>query len=168
MIEQLTPNELQKFITEHGIEAKLHIDLGDTLTVPAAAAVLGVAPEQIVKTLVFTVERSGQPAQAVVVISHGEKRVDRGKLAEHFAVAKGRINFAPAELVLELIGYPAGGVPPFGHLTALPILVDASIIGLEERFGGQIFGGGGDHRTMMELRVEELLRVTQPTILAVS
>ncbi len=75
---------------------------------------------------------------------------------------------AAAEVVLELIGYPAGGVPPFGHRTKLPILVDQAVLGVEERWGGPIFGGGGDHRTMMELSVEELLRVTQPEILAVS
>lgn len=168
MSHQFTPTDLQHFITRHGIVARLHHDLGDTPTVPAAAAVLGVQPEQIIKTLLFTIDRTGQPSQAIVVISHGEKRVDRGKLAERYGVAKGRISMAAAEVVLELIGYPAGGVPPFGHRTQLPILVDQAVLGVEERWGGPIFGGGGDHRTMMELSVDELLRVTQPEILAVS
>lgn len=168
MSHQLTPNDLQHFITKHGVAARLHHDVGDTPTVPTAAAVLGVQPEQIIKTLVFSVDRSNQPLQPIVVISHGEKRVDRGKLAERYGVAKGRINLAAAEVVLELIGYPVGGVPPFGHRTKLPILVDQSVLAVEERWDGLIFGGGGDHRTMMELHVGELLRVTQAEILAVS
>jgi prolyl-tRNA editing enzyme YbaK/EbsC (Cys-tRNA(Pro) deacylase) len=58
------------------------------------------------------------------------------------------------------LGYAAGGVPPFGHRTALPVLIDAGILNLRTRYGGIIYGGGGDDRTMMKLTVDELLRVT--------
>lgn len=145
----------------------MHLNVGETPTVPAAALALGVATEQIVKTLVFQISRSGEAAQPIVVISHGEQRVDRGKLAAHLGIAKSRINFAPTDVVLAQIGYPAGGVPPFGHRTQLAIIVDASILTLEQRYGGVIFAGGGDHQSMIELNVQELLRVTQPEIVAV-
>ncbi len=168
MTQPSTPADLQAFIDHHQISARLHLDLGDTPTVPAAAAVLGVEADQIIKTLLFLVEPIGQPAQPVVVISHGERRVDRGRLARHFAVAKGRINFAPAETVLNLIGYPAGGVPPFGHRSKLLMILDESVVGLKERYGGVVFGGGGDHHAMIEVSVDELMRVTEPLVLAVS
>ena len=67
-------------------------------------------------------------------------------------------------MVLDLLGYPAGGVPPFGHRTALPVIVDAAILDLRQRFDGVIFGGGGDDRTMMRLTVDELLRVTAESV----
>ncbi len=69
---------------------------------------------------------------------------------------------------MELLGYPAGGVPPFGHRTRLPVIVDASMIDAAKRFGGMVYGGGGDHATMMAVSVAELLRVLQPEVLAVS
>lgn len=166
-----TPADLQAFIDQAHIHATLIGDLGDTPTVPAAAAALGVAPEQIVKTLLFLVEKPGAPEaspQPVVVISHGQKRVDRGALATYWGVGKKRVNLAPADVVLQLLGYPAGGVPPFGHRTALPVLVDASLLGLRDQAAGVIFGGGGDDRTMMQLTVDELLRVTGGEVLRVS
>jgi prolyl-tRNA editing enzyme YbaK/EbsC (Cys-tRNA(Pro) deacylase) len=155
------PEELQTYIAEYQITAELIGGLGDTPTVPAAAAALGVEADQIVKTLLFLVEIPGSDqAQPRVVISHGERRVDKGQLAAHWGVGKKRISLAPADVVLDLLGYAAGGVPPFGHRTALPVVIDSGILGLRERFGGVIYGGGGDDRTMMKLAVDELLRVT--------
>jgi prolyl-tRNA editing enzyme YbaK/EbsC (Cys-tRNA(Pro) deacylase) len=157
------PDELQAYITRERIAAELVGGLGDTPTVPAAAAALGVATDQIIKTLLFVVERQvagASQAAPLVVISHGERRVDKAALAAHWGVGKKRVSLAPAPVVLELLGYAAGGVPPFGHRTRLPLLIDAGVLGLRERFGGVIYGGGGDDRTMLRLSVDELLRVT--------
>lgn len=154
------PQDLQAYIEEQGIVAELIGGLGDTPTVPAAAAALGVESEQIVKTLLFLVDRQGEARNPVVVISYGEKRVDKGQLAEHWGVSKKRVSLAPADVVLDLLGYAAGGVPPFGHRTALPVILDAGILNLRGRDDGVIYAGGGDDRTMMKLTVDELLRVT--------
>jgi prolyl-tRNA editing enzyme YbaK/EbsC (Cys-tRNA(Pro) deacylase) len=160
MAIQHGPQDLQAFIDEEGIAAELIDGLGDTPTVPAAAAALGVKSEQIVKTLLFLVEQQGEARRPVVVISFGERRVDKGLLAERWGVGKKRVNLAPADVVLDLLGYAAGGVPPFGHRTALPVVVDAGVLNLRARNGGVIYAGGGDDRTMMRLTVDELLRVT--------
>lgn len=159
------PADLQALIDAEGIAAELIDGLGDTPTVPAAAAALGVEPEQIIKTLLFLVEHQGEPRKPVVVISYGEQRVDKGRLAARWGVGKKRVSLAPAPVVLELLGYAAGGVPPFGHRTALPVVIDAGILKLRERYAGVIYGGGGDDRTMMKLTVDELLRVTGGEIL---
>jgi prolyl-tRNA editing enzyme YbaK/EbsC (Cys-tRNA(Pro) deacylase) len=164
-----TPADLRRFLDENQIQARLLPDIGHTPTVPAAALALGVEPEQIVKTLLFLIEQPGQEtATPVVVISHGERRVDKGALAKRFGVGKKRVTLAPADVVLATLGYPAGGVPPFGHATPLPVVVDASIETAALRFDGVIFGGGGDDRTMLQLTVAELLRVTAAEVLSVS
>ena len=172
VLQPLLPDGLRRFVAEHAIAAALVDGLGDTPTVPAAAAALGVDPDQIIKTLLFLVERRPDAGATyddpVVVISNGQQRVDKGRLAAHCGVGKKKVNLAPAAVVLDLLGYPAGGVPPFGHRTALPVLVDASILALRERFAGVIYGGGGDDRTMMRLTVDELLRVTQGQVVALS
>jgi hypothetical protein len=47
-------------------------------------------------------------------------------------------------------------------------VLDASVLALEARDDGVIFGGGGDDRTMLRLTVGELRRVVQPEVVAVS
>lgn len=164
-----TPADLQRFLEENQIQGRLLPDIGHTPTVPAAALALGVETDQIVKTLLFLVEQPDQETPTpIVVISYGERRVDKGTLAKHFGVGKKRVTLAPAEVVLATLGYPAGGVPPFGHATPLPVIVDAGIEPATARFAGVIYGGGGDDRTMLQLTVAELLRVTSANVIAVS
>lgn len=162
-----TPADLARFVTAESIHARLITGIGDTPTVPAAAAALGVRPEQIIKTLLFLVKTPDAPSGLpVVVISNGESRVEKRPLADHFGVGRKRVKLAPPDVVLDLLGYPAGGVPPFGHITQLPVLLDNAITA----FGGDalVYAGGGDDRTMLELTVGELLRVTQPDVLDLS
>ena len=164
-----TPHDLQQFLVEQELSAALIHGIGDTPTVPAAAHALGVEAEQIIKTLLFLVQ---QPEQAepmpVVVISHGERRVDKKLLARHFGVGAKKAKLAAAEIVLALLGYPAGGVPPVGHKTKLPVILDASVAVAAARFGGLVYGGGGDERTMLRITLEELRACMQPTEVVVS
>jgi len=61
-----------------------------------------------------------------------------------------------AESVLRITGYPAGGVPPFGHVTAVPILLDRAVVAWD-----MVFGGGGDDHTLLRIAPAELARVTE-------
>jgi prolyl-tRNA editing enzyme YbaK/EbsC (Cys-tRNA(Pro) deacylase) len=151
-----TPADLAAFIAAHGIDAQLITDIGETPTVPAAAAALGVQPEQIIKTLLFYVR-----SEPYVVIAHGTAPVRERLLANHFGVGKRQIRLARPDEVLAVTGYPAGGVPPFGHRRSVPVLIVPTVLAWEV-----VYGGGGDDRTMMRIPTAELLRVTQPTILA--
>ncbi len=171
----LTAADLQRYIDEHGIQARMITGIGATPTVPAAAQALGVETAQIVKTLLFLVKPAGQAdarPNPVVVISHGEQLIERKFLAARFGVGRKRIKLAPPAVVLDLLGYPAGGVPPFGHRTRLPVILDASVVAFaadeEVLATTKVYGGGGDDRTMIEVTVGELLRVVQPEVLAVS
>ncbi len=167
----LTVDDLQAYLKRHAIAGRLIRDLGHTPTVPAAAAVLGVAADQIIKTLLFVLD--GGPTKptippAIVVIGCGERRIDRAVLGRHFGLNPKRIKLAHPDVVLEQLGYPAGGVPPFGHRTPLPVILDAAVVALRERYADRIFGGGGDDRTMLELRVSDLLRIHTPLVLPLS
>jgi prolyl-tRNA editing enzyme YbaK/EbsC (Cys-tRNA(Pro) deacylase) len=170
MNQQLTPADLAHFIQENRIQARLIEEIGDTPTVPAAAAALGVEPDAIIKTLLFLVynpKDKNAPPQPVVVISNGERRGEKRALAEYYGVGKNQVKLASAEVVVAELGYPAGGVPPFGHRHPLPVFLDASIAA----FPGYevIYAGGGDDHTMLASTVNELTRVTAPVaILALS
>lgn len=148
----LTPSDLARYLREHAIEAELISGIGETPTVIAAAAALGVVPDQVIKTLLFFV--SDRPH---TIIAHGTAPVRERALADYFGVGKRQIRLAKADEVLSITGFPAGGVPPFGHLQPTPLLLVHSLLDYET-----VFGGGGDDRTMMKLRTAELLRVTRP------
>jgi len=152
---ELAPNQAQgqaltRFIAQHGIAAEIVPMTLETPTVPAAAAALGVAPAQIIKSLLFLIKD-----QPVLVIASGDRLVDRGVLAARFGVGKKQIKLADAETVLRLTGYPAGGVPPFGHPMPLPTLLDRAVLAWDV-----VYGGGGDDRTLLRVAPGELARVT--------
>ena len=142
---------LARFIAQHGIAAEIVPMTVETPTVPAAAAALGVSPAQIIKSLLFMMRD-----QPVLVIASGETMVDRGVLAARFGVGKKQIKLADAETVLRLTGYPAGGVPPFGHPAPLQTLLDRAVLAWDV-----VYGGGGDDRTLLRVAPGELARVTR-------
>ncbi len=146
----LTPTDLAAFIAAHHIAAEIVPVAGETPTVPAAAAALGVTAGQIIKSLLFLVRD-----QPVLVIASGETRVDRGALAARYGVGKKQIKLADPATVLRLTGYPAGGVPPFGHPAPLPTLLDRNVATWDA-----IYGGGGDDHTLLRSAPAELARVT--------
>ena len=154
----LTGTDLQQYINTHQINATILSMAEHTPTVPDAARVLGVAPEQIIKSLVFVVK--GEP---LLVISNGLTKVDRRKIASHLDVGRKQVKFANAEQALEITGYVVGSMPPFGHRQDLPTIVDPAITEL-----AVIFGGGGDIDAMLRLTPAELVRATGAEIVDVS
>jgi prolyl-tRNA editing enzyme YbaK/EbsC (Cys-tRNA(Pro) deacylase) len=146
----LTPADLAVFIAEHGIAAEIVPMQVETPTVPAAAAGLGVSPSQIIKSLLFLIRD-----EPVLVIASGDRAVDRRPLADRFGVGKKQVRLADPEVVLALTGYPAGGVPPFGHATRVPVLLDRAVAAWDV-----VYGGGGDDRTLVRVASGELARVT--------
>lgn len=150
MAQPLTPSDLARFIAANHIAAAIVPVTAETPTVPAAAAALGVTTGQIIKSLLFLVHD-----QPVLVIASGETRVDRGVLAARYGVGKKQVKLADAETVLRLTGYPAGGVPPFGHPEPLRTLLDRGVAAWDA-----IYGGGGDDHTLLRVSPDELARVT--------
>jgi Cys-tRNA(Pro) deacylase len=152
----LSPHDLARFIVEQAIDAQIMpVDI-DTPTVSDAARALGIQTAQIIKTLLFVVKDA-----PVVVIANGDMVVDRHPLAARFAVGKKQVKLADVETVQRVLGYPAGGVPPFGHTTAVPVLLDEKMRGWDV-----VYGGGGDHRTLLRITPAELARVTRGDWLA--
>jgi Cys-tRNA(Pro) deacylase len=156
--QPLTSTDLQHFINTHQIQATILPMDEHTPTVPDAARALGVAPEQIIKSLVFLLK--GEP---LLVINNGLAKVDQRKVAVRLGVGKKRIKFASAEQALVITGYVVGSMPPFGHRQKLRTFVDPAITELDV-----IFGGGGDINAMLRLTPMELLRVTEAEVVAVS
>ena len=91
-----------------------------TRTAVDAARAVGCELGQIVKSLVFVA--GGKP---VVALVSGSNRLDEHKLA---AVAGTPVAKADAETARAATGYSIGGVPPFGHVTDVPVFMDSDLM----------------------------------------
>jgi uncharacterized protein len=135
------------------LDAELLYPSAPTPTVPAAAAALGVAEDQILKTLVF-VARDGS---VVLAIASGTSRVSRRRLSEVTGLSG--LQLAAPNVVLERTGYKAGGVPPVCHRSRLTTVVDRRVAE-----AAVLFGGGGSDRAMLRIQPAEIIRVTGATV----
>ena len=151
MTEPRGPADLAAFIAQQGITATIVPMAADTTTVPAAALALGVDARQIIKSVLFLVK-----AEPALVIVRGDAAVDRRPIADQYGVGKKQVKLADREAVLEITGYAAGGVPPFGHCARLPTWIDLRIRDMDV-----VYGGGGDDRTLLRLAPTELARATE-------
>ena len=133
---------LRRSVIELPVEAR---------TSQQAADAVGVRVGQIAKSLVFMVD--GAP---IMVIASGVNRVDERKLA---TLAGGKVRRADADTVKKATGYTIGGVPPFGHDTALRLWIDEDLLGHD-----LIYAAGGVPECIFPLTPEELLKATGGTV----
>ncbi len=95
-----------------------------TATVAEAAAVLGLPPARIAKTLSL---RKGQ--EVFLVIVRGDARLDNRKARAAFG---GKVRMLDLAEVEDLTGHPVGGVCPFGLARPLKVYCDASLRDFDE------------------------------------
>lgn len=118
-----------------------------TATVLEAAAVHGVAPDQIAKTL--CVEAGGRIA---LVVMAGTAKLDNRRARE---VLGGKPRFLGAEAVMDATSHPVGGVCPFGLPSPLPIYCDLSL----QAFG-EIIPAAGAVTASIRLSPSRLIALT--------
>jgi prolyl-tRNA editing enzyme YbaK/EbsC (Cys-tRNA(Pro) deacylase) len=95
-----------------------------THTAAEAAAALGAEVGQIVKSLIFVADGM-DGIRACLVLASGANTVDLGLLAN--ALTEPTIRRATADEARELTGFTIGGIPPFGHTTAIRTLMDPDL-----------------------------------------
>ncbi|UGS39260.1 YbaK/EbsC family protein [Capillimicrobium parvum] len=135
-------------LTAAGLDVTLRAFPEGTRTAQDAAAAIGVQVGQIVKSLVFATE-TGDP---VLVLASGANRVDERRVGELLGTAIGR---ADAALVREATGYAIGGVPPVGHATAMPTLVDEDLLAFDE-----VWAAAGTPRDVFAIAPADLVRAS--------
>jgi prolyl-tRNA editing enzyme YbaK/EbsC (Cys-tRNA(Pro) deacylase) len=107
-----------------------------TDTAAAAAAAAGCELGQIVKSLLFVVDR-----RRVMLLVAGDRKADTARLAPLLGVPRKRIRMASSDEVRELTGFEVGGVPPLGHPRPIETLLDDSL----ERFDDVWSAAGTPH-----------------------
>jgi prolyl-tRNA editing enzyme YbaK/EbsC (Cys-tRNA(Pro) deacylase) len=145
--------DLADFIRAQNLEAGLIAPGVPMPTVDAAAAALGVAPEQIFKSILF----QAADGRCVLVIACGKGRVSLDRVTACTGLA--RLKLAKPDVVLAATGYPAGGTPPVGHRAAFPVIMDARVAAQE--WG---FAGGGRPELLVRIRSADIIRLAGATV----
>jgi Cys-tRNA(Pro) deacylase len=129
-----------------------------TATAEKAAAAAGCELGAIVKSLVFLVD--GGP---YLVLVAGDRMVDQRTLAAHLGVGKKKVKLADPQTVSEVAGYEVGGVPPIGHRTKLPTLVDESL----GRFQ-TVWAAAGTANAVFPVAFEKLVEITEGKVIRIA
>jgi Cys-tRNA(Pro)/Cys-tRNA(Cys) deacylase len=116
------------------------------------AAALGVAPDQLFKTLVTEVD--GALTVAVVPVS---RELDLKALAG--AVGGKRAALADRVVAERTTGYVRGGISPLGQRKPLPTVIDSSIADLDT-----VYVSAGRRGLQVSLAAAELVRLTAATV----
>lgn len=118
-------------------------------TVDDAANTIGVSPAEILKSLIFIIDK----ATPCLVLMSGSNKVDT-KLAAHALNGK-RGRMMPPEEVYSRYGFRIGGVPPIGYDEKLPAVLD------EDLFAHKIvWSAAGTDHAFFPVEPERLLALT--------
>ena len=124
-----------------------------THTAQDAANAIGCDVAQIVKSLCFVVN-----GRATICLVSGANQLDERKLAALEGVGRKQVSRAEAEMVKAATGFTIGGVPPFGHVTSLPVYIDEDLKRFEV-----VWAAAGTPFAVFAIRPEALERVAGGT-----
>lgn len=124
---------------------------GQVRSLEEAAAARGVAPHQIVKTMVVRVSEGDHR----FVLVPGDREIAWPKLRALLRV--NRISMPSAEAAYDVTGYVRGTITPLGSASPLPVVADASI-------EGPVSIGGGAHGVALTVDAGALVEALGGTV----
>lgn len=136
-----------------GIETEILEMEGSTRTAPEAAEQAGCALDQIVKSIVFQGQNSGE---AVLFLTAGGNQVCLDKAA---ALAGEPLGKADANLVRKQTGFAIGGVSPFGHLNPIRCWMDPKLFDFDN-----IWTAAGTPRHVFPVGPAQVQEYTSATV----
>lgn len=142
----MNSHELEAYLLERGLAGEILRLPAHTLTVEAAAAVVGCPTDHIAKSVLFLVVKGEASPAPVLVVANGTARIDYKRVAQVLGVTRRQLRLAGAEAVLAHTGYAVGAVAPLGHPRPLRTLLDRRVLALPE-----VYAGGGDADALLRI-----------------
>ncbi len=149
-------SDVHNYLLEQGVAHEIVQLPALSTTARRAAALLGVPPREVVKSLLFETE-SGP----VVCLVPGDRHVDHGRLRAELGCRD--VAPAAAAAVVSLTGYRPGALPPCGLAAELPIVADPAVFELPV-----IYCGGGTTTTILKIRSADLRLVIGARVAAIA
>jgi Cys-tRNA(Pro) deacylase len=134
-------------LTELNIPHRVFVHPGVVTSLEQAAEERGQRPNQVIRSLLFRVGKG----EYVMLLVAGPEQVSWPALRQY--LGQSRLTTAKREEVLQVTGYPIGGVGPFGLPQPMRMLVDEGV--LEEE---SVSIGSGVRGTTVILQTADLMR----------
>lgn len=125
---------------------------GRVRSLAEAAAARGVAPADLVKTMVVRVAEDDHR----FVLVPGDRVIAWSRLRGVLGVS--RMTMADTDVARDLTGYERGTITPFGSRTPLPVIAD------ERVRGRTISMGMGEHGAGVTVEADRVLAVLDATV----
>jgi Cys-tRNA(Pro)/Cys-tRNA(Cys) deacylase len=141
--------DLEAYLTNSGV---WHSFLAKTETVHTADAsrATGIDLNRITKNLVC---KTSEGQYGLLVIP-GDRRVDLQRAAQ--AMNARNVQLLGSREAEAVSGYPPGGTPSICHKTPLNVVIDRGVLAHDT-----LFCGGGTRSRLLELRTEDVLRLSK-------
>lgn len=129
-----------------------------TPTAEDAAAAVDCAVDQIVKSLLFTVDDD-----AVLCLTAGGNRVDEAALAGEFDADSSSVSMASPDRVRDVTGWAIGGVPPICHERSVPTVLDPTLPTFD-----RVWAAAGTPSSMWAVDPDRLRDLTDASVVDVT
>jgi prolyl-tRNA editing enzyme YbaK/EbsC (Cys-tRNA(Pro) deacylase) len=148
--------KVQDALAALGLPCRVVVLPSSTRTAQEAAAAVGCAVGQIVKSLIF---RGAQTDKPLLVVASGSNRVGEARLAE---LAGEPIAQADAAFVRTHTGFAIGGVAPLGHPAPIETYIDADLFQYAE-----IWAAAGTPNAVFALTPADLEKITGGRVVSI-
>ncbi|MDZ7762034.1 MAG: YbaK/EbsC family protein [Desulfovermiculus sp.] len=144
---------IQKILEEKSIHYEVfHHE--PVYTNPTMAEALGVTEAETIKSLVVKTKEG----TLAVAVMPGDAKLDWKRTAAGLGAKK--VSFAKPDVVAKQVGCEVGCVPPFGHLSPLPVIMDPQL-----KSSSYLYFNPGMHDRSYKLRSKDLISACEPTFL---
>jgi Cys-tRNA(Pro)/Cys-tRNA(Cys) deacylase len=141
--------DLAEYLKKEGVWHRF-MDKPETVHTADASHATGIELSRITKNLVC---KTSDGSYALLVVP-GNRRVSLQKAAQ--ALNTRNIQLLGFNETEAISGYPPGGTPSLHHKTAMSVVIEKDLLSNET-----IFCGGGSRDRILELRTEDVLKLTQ-------
>jgi prolyl-tRNA editing enzyme YbaK/EbsC (Cys-tRNA(Pro) deacylase) len=145
----------------YGVTLRVEEFPGGTKTAADAATAVGCDVAQIASSLAFSTG-TGEDG-LVVVVTSGANRVSENRLADHLGCDAGSVSMADPDRISETLGWSIGGVPPFCHATAVPVLFDETLLSFE-----QVWAAAGTPEAVFPMAPDEIRALADAQVATVT
>ncbi|MBR2868887.1 MAG: YbaK/EbsC family protein [Clostridia bacterium] len=139
---------VREYLDKFGYADRISEFSESTATVELAAAVVGVIPARIAKTLSFKIQE-----EVILVVAAGDAKIDNRKYKDKFGA---KAKMLSAQEAIDLVGHPVGGVCPFAVNEGVAVYLDESLRRFET-----VFPAAGSAGSAVRLTCDELFESSQ-------
>lgn len=144
--------DLNEYLQTHNIWHRF-VEKPETIHTADAADSAGIDLQRVTKSLVLL----DQDKNPILAIIPGDCKLSFAKVKQ--ASGSKKVRLVPFDESEQYSGYLPGATAMVHHKVKMKVILDAKLTGFES-----IFGGGGTRTKLLELRVEDVVRLNNASV----